>query len=98
MRAMPFPAAALLAAILVIPGRLPPGAPRTAADSAERARVLHALNRMTFGPRPGDLDRVAAMGLDRFIDQQLHPEHLSDRALDDRLKGFEILHKSPRDL
>src|SRR6266851_7189257 len=36
--------------------------------------VLHALNRLGFGPRPGDLERVKQMGLQRWIDQQLHPE------------------------
>jgi hypothetical protein len=36
-----------------------------AGDSIERARALHALNRLTFGPRPGDVERVLATGVDR---------------------------------
>src|SRR6185369_4346527 len=39
----------------------------------EHQRAVHALNRLTFGPRPGDVDRVAAMGVDKWIDQQLNP-------------------------
>lgn len=43
-------------------------------------RVSHVLSRLTFGPRPGDVDRVARMGVDRWIDQQLHPASISDSA------------------
>ena len=35
--------------------------------------ILHVLNRISFGPRPGDVDRVRQMGLETYIDQQLHP-------------------------
>jgi len=44
------------------------------ASANEQKRAVHALNRLTFGPRPGDIQQVAAMGVDRWIDQQLHPE------------------------
>ncbi len=40
-------------------------------------KILQALNRLTFGPRPGDVEAVKAMGLKKWIDRQLHPE--SDR-------------------
>jgi uncharacterized protein (DUF1800 family) len=43
-------------------------------------QALHVLNRLTFGPRPGDVDRVLRIGIDRWIDQQLHPENIEDRA------------------
>jgi hypothetical protein len=39
--------------------------------------VLHALNRLTFGPRPGDVEAVRKMGLKKWIDQQLHPERIA---------------------
>ena len=58
---------------------LPP-ASRSAARPAYKSaqlrgdeRILHALNRFTFGPRPGDLEAVKSMGLDRWFAQQLHP-------------------------
>src|ERR1017187_9791228 len=38
----------------------------------ERERVLQLLDRFTFGPRPGDLDRVLAMGADKWFEQQLN--------------------------
>ena len=38
--------------------------------------ILHALDRLAFGPRPGDVDAVKKMGLSKWIDLQLHPEAL----------------------
>ena len=38
----------------------------------DAARAVHALNRLGYGPRPGDVERVQKMGLDKWIDQQLH--------------------------
>lgn len=51
-------------------------------------RILHALNRFTFGPRPGDLEAVKAMGLERWFEQQLHPATLDEADLDARLAQF----------
>jgi uncharacterized protein (DUF1800 family) len=48
-------------------------AAQSAGDAAARAQAVHALNRLTFGPRPGDVERVLALGVDRWIEQQLHP-------------------------
>jgi len=61
-------------------------------------RAVHALNRLTFGPRPGDVERVQAMGVDRWIDQQLHPERIDDSALDTRLAPFRTLNMETREL
>ena len=41
-------------------------------------RILHVLNRLTFGPRPGDIEAVRAMGVDAFIEQQLHPASIHE--------------------
>src|SRR5476649_1904685 len=51
----------------------------------DRRAAVHVLNRMTFGPRPGDADRVQAMGLAAYIDEQLHPGRINDAPLDARL-------------
>jgi uncharacterized protein (DUF1800 family) len=51
----------------------------------EDQRVLHLLNRIAFGPRPGDIDRIKQAGIDRFIDEQLHPESMDDSDLETRL-------------
>lgn len=64
----------------------------------ERQRAIHALNRLTFGPRPGDVDRVLAMGVDRWIDLQLHPEKIDDSALQSRLDQFRTLKMQPREM
>jgi uncharacterized protein (DUF1800 family) len=87
-------AMALLTAAPVIMAR--PGAPTTLPD--DEAAIRHALNRLTFGPRPGDVERVRELGLERYIDQQLHPERVSDAAVDARLQGFTTLAMSSADL
>lgn len=56
--------------------------------------ILHALNRLGYGPRPEDVERVRAMGLEKWIDQQLHPESLDDSALDKRLEKYPTLKQS----
>ncbi len=61
-------------------------------------RALHALNRLTFGPRPGDVERVTATGVDKWIDQQLHPEKIDDAAAEARLAPFRTLHMSTREI
>ena len=58
------------------------------ASANEQKRALQALNRLTFGPRPGDVQQVVAMGVDRWIDLQLHPEKISDSAVENRLAPF----------
>ena len=45
-------------------------------------QIAQALSRLTFGARPGDAARVKAMGVDKWIDAQLHPERMSDAATD----------------
>jgi uncharacterized protein (DUF1800 family) len=44
-------------------------------------QVVHVLNRLTFGPRPGDLDQVRRLGVDRWIDLQLHPDRITEDAI-----------------
>jgi uncharacterized protein (DUF1800 family) len=44
-------------------------------------QILHALDRLTFGPRPGDLEAVKKMGLKKWIDLQLHPERIPESAV-----------------
>ena len=48
-----------------------------ATPSGDRRLAAHVLNRLTFGPRPGDLEKVAAMGVRAFIERQLHPERIA---------------------
>ncbi len=66
-------------------------------DNAQR-RALHALNRLTFGPRAGDVEQVMAMGVDRWIDLQLHPNKIDDSALDARLEPLRTLRMSTKEI
>jgi uncharacterized protein (DUF1800 family) len=53
--------------------------------------VLHAMNRLAYGPRPGDVERVKQLGLAKWIDQQLAPNSIDDKALSARLENFPTL-------
>jgi uncharacterized protein (DUF1800 family) len=61
-------------------------------------RILHALNRLTFGPRPGDLDVVRSMGLDHWFEQQLHSAQIDDSNLDARLAAYPAMQWTTADL
>jgi uncharacterized protein (DUF1800 family) len=66
--------------------------------TASRAEIVHVLNRITFGPRPGDVEAVQKMGLHNYIEQQLHPESIDDSAVDQQLAGFDLLQMSAQQL
>ncbi|HTK28552.1 MAG TPA: DUF1800 domain-containing protein [Vicinamibacterales bacterium] len=84
----------LAAAVLGTSGAV--GAARPAPPN-DRA-VVHVLNRLAFGPRPGDVERVRAMGLDRYIDAQLHPERIDDRQMAEHLAGLQTTTLSSREI
>jgi uncharacterized protein (DUF1800 family) len=54
----------------------------------DRQRALHALNRLAFGPRPGDVDAVLKDGVNTWIERQLHPEAIPDRAVEARIASL----------
>ena len=60
--------------------------------------IVHALNRLAYGPRPGDVERIREMGLAKWIDQQLEPDSISDSALDKRLEKYTTLKMSSKEL
>jgi uncharacterized protein (DUF1800 family) len=65
-------------------------------DQADRAR--QALSRLTFGARPQDLAAIERMGVDRWIDRQLHPDDIPDPLADRVLDQLDITHKSAFEL
>jgi uncharacterized protein (DUF1800 family) len=67
--------------------------PLTPHDSA-----LHALNRLAYGPRPGDVDRVTALGVMRWIDAQLHPDRIPDPEVERRESAFPNVDEDPASL
>jgi uncharacterized protein (DUF1800 family) len=76
-----------------------PADPRSNEQSPnEQKRAVQALNRLTFGTRPGDVQQVMAMGVDRWIDLQLHPEKIPDNAIGTRLAAFRTLHMSTKEI
>ena len=68
-----------------------PGVLNKPARMTEDQRVAHVLSRLTFGARPGDFERVKAMGVEAFINQQLDPDALDNSALIARLKRLPTL-------
>ena len=59
-----------------------------AAKLTDDQKIVHLLNRISFGPRPGDIDRVRKLGIDKYIDEQLHPERIDDSRTDALLAAF----------
>jgi uncharacterized protein (DUF1800 family) len=90
-------AAVVLIQMLALPGGLLAAGP-SAASAEEDARIVHALNRLGYGPRPGDVEKVRALGLEKWIQLQLHPERIDDHALQARLAGYRTLGLSAADL
>jgi len=63
-----------------------------------RAKVIHVLNRLGFGPRPGEVEKVLGMGIDAWIEQQLHPERIPDPIAQGKLRDLPTLSMSTADL
>ncbi|MDQ3069074.1 MAG: DUF1800 domain-containing protein, partial [Acidobacteriota bacterium] len=79
----------ILAAALVLPLAAASTIDLGARQDDERA--LHVLNRIGFGPRPGDAARVQAMGIEKYIEAQLEPSKIDDRAVEAMLTKFDTL-------
>jgi uncharacterized protein (DUF1800 family) len=96
-RARPY-LAVLLCGLALAVGLWAKKKPDTSSGESPQRRALHALDRLTFGPRPGDVDAVTAMGVDQWIELQLHPEKIDNTALDARLTSYRTLHMSSREM
>src|SRR5712692_419815 len=57
----------------------------------EQEATLHALNRLGFGPHPGEVEQIQKTGLENWIQSQLHPENTADPVIDARLAEFPAL-------
>jgi uncharacterized protein (DUF1800 family) len=64
----------------------------------QQEKTLHALNRLTFGPRPGDEAAVARVGLEAWFEQQLHPERIDDAAFDGEMAKFPAMQLTQAEL
>jgi uncharacterized protein (DUF1800 family) len=81
---------------IVLPKKFKGNLPVT--ELTEDQAILHALDRLAYGPRPGDVERVKQMGLEKWIDQQLDPDSIDDSAFDKRLARYPTLTMSSEQL
>ena len=70
-------AAGITATLLLGAGRQNSSVLAVSPPSDDKA-IVHILNRIGFGPRPGDVEKVRAIGVQSYIDQQLQPERIPD--------------------
>ncbi len=83
-----------------LPNSGPNGGPSAASAGklTNDQKIVHLLDRIGYGPRPGDLERVRAMGIARYIELQLHPEQVDDSLVETKLKGFQSLDMTAAEL
>jgi len=72
------------------------GPPSAVPSNPDDRTILHVLNRIGFGARPGDVERVRQVGLSAYIDQQLHPDRIADAQMAARLAGLPTLSLNSR--
>jgi uncharacterized protein (DUF1800 family) len=82
---------ALLASLLTAGASAQRSSAQAKTKLSEEQRILHVLNRLGFGARPGDVERVKAIGIESYINQQLFPEKINDSASEARLQNLETL-------
>ncbi|MDQ2899570.1 MAG: DUF1800 family protein [Acidobacteriota bacterium] len=76
-----------------------PAAPPAIAQISPDQKIPQFLSRLTFGPRPGDVERVRQLGLDKWIDRQLHPESIPENPLlEAKLRPLDTLLMTPTEL
>jgi uncharacterized protein (DUF1800 family) len=80
----------LVAALAVMPSAAP--------SPADDASIVHVLNRIGYGPRPADVERMRQLGIQEYIQQQLHPERIADEGMQARLDGMTTLTLSTSEL
>jgi uncharacterized protein (DUF1800 family) len=89
-------------AVMAIAGAVHVNASRAPASAVpahpDDRTIIHVLNRIGFGPRPGDVERVRAIGLQAYIDRQLRPDKVDDPQIGARLASLDTLNKSSREI
>lgn len=81
---------AVFAAALILPSFAFAVPARVDKKLTEEQKIIHVLNRLGFGARPGDVEKVKAIGLQKYIDQQLNPASIDDSAAEAKAKGLDI--------
>ncbi|MBP7416822.1 MAG: DUF1800 family protein, partial [Pyrinomonadaceae bacterium] len=93
-----FFAAASLAALLAPAFILRADARSTTKPLSDEQKIMHVLNRLGFGARPGDVQKVKALGIQKYIDQQLNPATIDDPVAELKVKNLEIFNLSTSEL
>ena len=58
---------------------------------SETEQIIHVLNRLAYGTRPGDIERVKTIGIPAYIEEQLFPETIPDPIAEEKLAEYEIV-------
>jgi len=81
----------MLILAIALPGLVFPLAPISGDKKlTEEQKIIHVLNRLGFGARPGDIEKVKAIGLQKYIDQQLSPSTINDAVAESKVKNLEV--------
>jgi uncharacterized protein (DUF1800 family) len=81
----------LIVYVLVLPslifgsGTVPAGR-----SLSEEQKILHVLNRLGFGARPGEVERIKTIGVEKYIEQQLNPGSIDDSVAENKVKGLDV--------
>src|SRR5512141_171499 len=91
--------ALMLLAVLIAAQPLASAQKRSKSEGlSEERRINHVLNRLGFGARPGDVERVKAIGLETYINQQLNPEKISDTIAENKVRDLNVLNMTTAEL
>jgi uncharacterized protein (DUF1800 family) len=88
----------LVALLLLVSLTTAFGSTSTPSILTRQEQALHVLNRLGFGPRPGEAERIAKMGVAAYVDRQLHPEKIADPVVAAKLRELSTLTLSDEEL
>jgi uncharacterized protein (DUF1800 family) len=68
------------------------------APLSQDQRIVHFLNRTSFGPTLGNMQRAARIGIRAYLDEQLAPEKIPDNPAEERVAGLKTMRFNSREL
>src|ERR1043166_3600756 len=68
------------------------------APLTEQQKLIHFLNRTSFGPRREDVEKIQRLGIRAYLDEQLHPERITDNIVEEKIAGLKTMRLSSREL
>ncbi len=86
--------AAFILAALTAPVVVLRASPSTDKKLTQEQKIVHVLNRLGFGARPGDVEKVKAVGIQKYIEQQLDPASINDTVAEKKVDGLEVFKMS----